>query len=342
MKLRIGAAVLCLLPAMLAFPVGATTTAAVETVPTVEEPVIVVTEPDEIDERIYYYEGTEKRDPTAFEWVSGHTGTAIALGGDRYLRYSSARVLELEEFTFSAWVNWQGGESDQRLLTVYRNENRNLTVSPNAVDADAKLNGVCMTWVDRAIDPVTLYKPVSEGVSTALTTGVWHHVAVVASDTEYSLYIDGTLYLSQAMDTSFADMELNTLIIGGGTDDEPRLNALLDDALLYKQALTAQQIALLAAGMDPADGGTAPTVTEQHATAPPQGTQTQPTDDGGDGTAFPTALVFIPAGVIAVVVILSLLLGAKRPDDEDAAEQVERLSEDEPPAEQYDTEEENA
>lgn len=283
------------------------------------EPIVVATEPDEVDSKIYYYQNERKVSPDTFTWKKGKNGNAVLLNGeDQYLRYSAEKTLQLEEFTFSGWINWQGnGETiGQKLLTVYKNDNRFITVSPHLRDEERGIDGVYMEWQDRMIDPVALYNKSTNQTTFALETNAWHHVAVVAADDEFSLYIDGTLQFTQVMDVSLEDMELNTFLIGGGFYGEPLLHALLDDAYLYPQALDKADVALLAAGLDPADGGTPPTTETYRPTMPTTAPSKQPADGNMPhrGTLFglPAAVLIIPAIIFAVVIALSVILSLQK------------------------------
>ncbi len=283
------------------------------------EPIVVATEPDEVDSKIYYYQNERKVSPDTFTWEAGKNGNAVLLNGkDQYLRYSAEKTLQLEEFTFSGWVNWQGdGETiGQKLLTVYKNDNRFITVSPHLRDEERGIDGVYMEWQDRMIDPVVLYNKSTDQTTFALETNAWHHVAIVAADDEFSLYIDGTLQFTHAMDVSLEDMELNTFLIGGGFYGEPLLHALLDDAYLYPQALEKSDIALLAAGLDPADGGTPPTTEAYRPTVPTAVPSKQPVDGHMPhrDTLFglPTAVLIIPAVILGAVIVLSLVLSIQK------------------------------
>lgn len=266
--------------------------------PSIAEPVYVATEPEEIDEKVYYYQDDEKVAPEDFMWVDGRHGKAVKLNGEnQYLRYSAEKTLQLEEFTLSAWVKLQGEDNNigQKLLTVYKNESMFITVAPHLLNTERAIDGIYMEWQDRTIDPVIIYSDPAEDTTFALESNAWHHVAVVVSDTEFSLYIDGFRFYSEDMDTSFVAMELNTFLIGGGFYGEPLLNALLDDTFLYPQALEASHIQLLAADMDPADGGKIPTV----------GTVYRPTEPSSAPTAAPKDEV--ETGISPLVIILPLV-----------------------------------
>lgn len=283
------------------------------------EPIALVTEPGEIGNKVYYYDGAKKVQPEDFTWVPGKTGLAVQLNGStQYLRYSSAQTLKLESFTFAAWVNWQGGEAaDQRLLTVYRNENRFITLSLNRQDEAAGIHGLCAEWQDRSIEPITLFSQTNGITTTAPESGVWHHVAVTVAPTAFTVYVDGTaLYQADmsAQPVDLAAMRLNTFAVGRGIEGEPTLNALLDDAYLYPQALTDNEVALLAAGLNPADGGTPPTATTYLATRPRTTTVAGSVSAGEKNTLFgvPVMLVVIPAAVIVAAVVLSLVFSAQK------------------------------
>lgn len=296
----------------------------------IAEPVVIVGEPTDIDGKVYQYVDKQKVSNKTFTWVPGKFGQALKLDGNKqYLRYSAQRTLQLEEFTLSAWVNWQGGEPGQKLLTVYKNESRFLTVSPYTVDEEKGINGFYMEWQDREIDPVILYTEAKSDTNFALEKNAWHHIAVVASDTEFSLYLDGALYYTAAMNLSLADMEMNTFLVGGGFYGDPTLNALLDETYLYPQALSREYITLLAAGMYPAYGGTAPTTEAYRPTAPSATTTLSPADGNVPhrDTLFglPRALVIIPLVVATLAVVLSLVLSAQK-KRETAAEDEEEVA----------------
>lgn len=318
-----------------AAPVSAATTATETETATVTEiaeatedehmaPIALVTEPNEIDSKVYYYDGAKKVQPEDFTWVAGKTGNAVRLNGStQYLRYSSAQTLKLESFTFVAWVNWQGDTEDtvgQRLFTVYRNENRFITVSPHMQNEEAGVNGLYAEWQDRSIEPITLFAKTGSATTTELERGAWHHVAVKVSPVEFSVYVDGTLQYT--VDNSDApvvltDMRLNTFVVGRGIGDEPYLNALLDDAYLYPEPLSNSEVALLAAGMNPADGGTAPTSTAYLATRPRTTTVAGSAASGERTTVFglPVMLVVIPVAVALAAVVLSLVFSAQKRRD---------------------------
>ncbi len=285
----------------------------------------LVAEAEGMPEYIYYYSDNEKVEPYTFSWVADSVkGEAVKLNGeDQYLRLATAKVKELSSFTFSAWVKRPATEADEendhKLLTVYKNENRYLTLSLDKQDEEKGINGICLELQDRAIDPLTLFRPASVGTTTALPTNNWHHVAVTFSDTEVAVYMDGAAYLQQTIDLSVTEMDLRNFIVGGGFYGEKPLNALLDNVLVYNAALSAEQIALLAQNTNPLSDATPAIKAEVLATAPitlPSDITVQ-TQTGLRVLGLPVGLLVVLSAFILVAIILSLVLTRRNKQEED-------------------------
>ncbi len=256
---------------------------------------------------VYYYNNGKKVSPNTFEWVAGHTGQAVALNGeDQYLRISAAEALALEEFTLSAWFNLRADTVGAKLLTVYKNESRFLTVSPHVQDTERGINGWYMEWQDRVGEPVTAFVPAAQGTTLAPAVGEWHHAAVVVSNTEFSLYLDGMRYLTQTVETDYSEIELSQFVVGGGFYGEPLLNALLDDVAVYPAALSAKQVAALA--NKTAQNNYYPTRPLADADRGVVGNVTQRLTVFG----LPPALVILVGAVLVTVLVLSLVFSAQR------------------------------
>lgn len=295
---------------------------------TPQEPVVetmpLVAESEEVPDYAYYYSGKEKSEPETFSWVAdGIKGDAVKLNGEnQYLRLATAKVKELSSFTFSAWVKHTPSETtdetDHKLLTVYKNENRYITLSLDKKDEEKGINGICLELQDRTIDPITLFRPVSSGATAALSTNKWHHIAVTFSDTEVAVYVDGTAYLQQTIDLSVEEMDLRTFVVGGGFHGEKPLNATLDNVLVYNTVLSAKQIALLLQNKNPLSDATPTTTTEVLATAPitfPSNISGEP-QTGLRILGFPAGLVVVLAAFVLVAVVLSIVLTRRNKQEE--------------------------
>ena len=94
---------------------------------------------------------------------------------------------------------------------------------------------------------------------TRVADGTWHHVAVVAADHGYRLYVDGRPDGSGVLE-GVADPKGSVLKIGRVSADFPEEQergfcGAIDDVRVYARALDHDHLAALAAGKDPAGGG---------------------------------------------------------------------------------------
>lgn len=297
------------------FSVSAVEPTQDDTITTAEVDYIrLVTEPDDVAEDVYYVmNGNKNSGPHSFTWVEGGiAGTALQLDGNtQHVRLATDRVKELTSFTFSAWFNWAGnkGEKEQRLLSIYKNENHTLIVSPHNADPSTQLDGIQLTLEDPQIEPVSLYHPVTDNVTSALPINEWHHLAITLSDTEVALYIDGALYASQTLENfSVATMDLYRLVIGSEFDSDANFNGLVDNALLYNAVLDTDQIKLLAENRDPLAGGTPTSKKETLATKPYVDDVTPENNDSVRILGLSPIVFAILGGCLGLVIILFLVL----------------------------------
>ena len=302
-------------------PNAATTTVAAATTPPLQEgpPAIrFVTEPDTISKDVYYVMKKEKVDPASFNWVNGGiSGKALRLDGvTQHLRLATAEVKKLSSFTFSAWVKWSGntGTKQQRLFSLYKNENHALLLSPHNQDNALQLNGIQLTVEDPQIDPISLHHKVTGNTSSALPVGEWHHVAITLSDTRLALYIDGVVYAEQALQNFKVDkMDPYRLVLGSEFEGDAQFNGFIDEALLYTEALDDQQIALLSQKKAPIKGVTLPPNEETLVTKPKGNHMNMGVDDANSHFLglSPIVLAIIGCSVV-LVLILSLVLSLLR------------------------------
>lgn len=111
------------------------------------------------------------------------------------------------------------------------------------------------------------------------------------------LYIDGRLWFEEMLILGVEEMRNNMFTIGGGLwEDEPTFNGLVDDMAIYDFAMTADQIAMLHAGVDPlAEGATLPAETRPSLPTEPAATTpaTEPSEPEKEGDGRPVR----PAGL---------------------------------------------
>jgi fibronectin type 3 domain-containing protein len=174
-------------------------------------------------------------------WIGGHLGNALSLNGsNQYASLPNGVTANLHDFTVSAWIYWNGGGNWQRVFDFGTGTAVNMFLTPkNGVNGNPRFaittsggNG------EQKIDG-----------NTALTTGAWHHIAVTLAGSTGTLYIDG-LQVGQntAMTIRPSDLGATTQNwIGRSQYNDPYLGGSVDDFRLYAGALSASQIAALAA-----------------------------------------------------------------------------------------------
>lgn len=280
----------------------------------------VVTEPEDFsDEDVSVYIGDEKIPSGELEWVdNGYEGKALKLSGNgEFLRlgYSVPRVAK---FSFSAWVNWQGGESGQRLFTIARATDNFLTFSPYMSNPDMTAEGGCLNGLYLGYQyggsrgkVVNMFTPTQPGdVTYALPREEWHHVAVVSDARTLKVYIDGVLWLEERVLTSMAELQAHSLDIGNGEWGDPTLNALLDNVAVYRKALSADEVRELAGATE---GGevylpTQPptTTTEPTTTVPTTPPTTQKQTLGKTVFGVPMWGIYTIVGVVAAYTVTTI------------------------------------
>lgn len=280
---------------------------------------MVVSDLDEIHRRVQYYQGVYRADPEDFTWVTGRNGgTALELNGsNQSVRLTPVQAAALDSFTFSTWIYWYGNRSEdgadgQPLLTMYRNENYYLQVFLHKQDEAQSLDGIYMIWTTPDMEPITLFTPVMENTSFAFPENQWHHVAVTASDSAFTLYIDGVRYLHADIDVDLEGMNLRNFRIGAGYGTEPCLHACLQNAVLYTSVLSDNQVALLAQDKDPLSDDTAVTTTGTLATRPTTVLLHTPhaeTEDTVSGRTM--GLIVILSAIVLLVVTLSIVFSVQ-------------------------------
>jgi len=146
-----------------------------------------------------------------------------------------------DKFTLAAWIKIDadgGGTIMSRMTDVPQADGYQLAI----VDGKLQLNLV-KRWLDDALRVET---------ASPLPSGDWHHVAATYDGSRVAdgveLYIDGqpqqlTVLLDE-LNQSFATKE--PLRIGGGGGPEGRYRGALDEVRVYKGALSARDIEILA------------------------------------------------------------------------------------------------
>lgn len=176
-------------------------------------------------------------------FAAGKFGQAVTMDGTNdYLQLSNG-VGDSVDFTFAAWVKWNGGNNWQRIFDfgggVYvpnASQGSYLMLTPN--------NGSGMRF---AITTSGYSNEQALTRSTPLPTGTWTHVAVTISGNTGKLFVDGALVATNTGMT-FNPVDIGTKFNYLGKSQysgDPLFNGQLDDVQILDYALTDAQVAAL-------------------------------------------------------------------------------------------------
>ncbi|MCE5187369.1 MAG: alginate lyase family protein [Planctomycetaceae bacterium] len=170
-------------------------------------------------------------------YAIGKIGQAVELDAvDDYITLP-AGAGNYEAITIAAWVYWDGGGQWQRIFDFGNNTNQYLFLTPcsggNTLRFAIKNGG-------------------SEQIAetTQLSTGVWVHVAVTLGQSTARLYVNGTLRAANP-NVTIRPIDFSPAVNYIGDSQfgaDPLFDGRIDDFRIYNCALTADKIAVLAAG----------------------------------------------------------------------------------------------
>ncbi len=294
----------------------------------------VATEPTGTSEYVKYFKDGVETPLEELPWVDGGVrgGKALDLNGKNTYLWIGEDQLRTAQFTFSTWINFRGSANpedpqaayNQRLFTIGDELECYFTVSPHAVhdgivNEQGSLDGVYMEYFSAADNDAAqtvhmqAFSGVEKGVSHfGLPRNEWHHMAVVVETQAVKLYIDGNLIFSEDVLVPISQMSAAYMTIGGGLWNNPTLNALLDDVMMFDMPLTHEQVkALMQTGnvaaslSDPAAVITTQTVYMPTApTAAPTTTTTVPTPGDAQRAEGPFGLPLWGLGVVIGLLVL--------------------------------------
>jgi hypothetical protein len=183
------------------------------------------------------WSGTLVGGPT---WVAGRLGNAVSLSGTtQYVTLPTGVVNGLGTCTISAWVNLTSTSNWQRIFDFGSGTNNYMFLSPR--------NGA-NSRIRFAIRTAAVAEQIIDGTAT-LPTGGWQHVAVVLNGATGTLYVNG-VQVGQNTAMTLNPSSLGATgnnYLGRSQFNDPYLAGAVDDFQILAQALTAQQVAALAA-----------------------------------------------------------------------------------------------
>jgi hypothetical protein len=208
---------------------------------------IVVTNPPKMIAR-YEFEGSTASSVGAAHgtlagpanYVAGHSGQALALDGTANYVSLPQGVANLDDFTISAWVYWNGGGAWQRIFDFGNDTSDFMFLTPSSggnMQFSIAVGGVGQN----------LTAPV-------LPSGSWQHVVITRSANIGRMYLNGSQVAIIGVMT-FKPSSFNPVFNYIGKSQfpaDPLLNGSVDSFCIYNYALSTAQVAALYTNRPPA------------------------------------------------------------------------------------------
>ena len=193
--------------------------------------------------------GTNQPSATnALSFVSGEVGPAVSLGSGGYIDIPPSPSLESQQFTWEAWVRWDGpGPTEDPGGSIILENTLNPTFG-YALSARASDHRFVFCCGGDAIVPPSLLVS-----SNTFSPGRFYHVTGSYDGAHFNLYINGSLQGQLASVSAlnwgnFWSLGANPAI--GRNAGYPRTwNGVIDEVCIYNRALSPTEIAsIYAAG----------------------------------------------------------------------------------------------
>ncbi len=231
------------------------------------------------------------------KFVPGKHGEALSFDGtDDYLALPG-RLGDSSDFSFAAWVNWNGGNDWQRIFDLGNGTNNYLYLTPKS-DVNTIRFGLRVGGTQHQLN------------APALTPGVWTHVAVTLNGNTAKLFLNGS-----AVNTN-TGVTLRPHQVGTETNylgksqwsTDPLFSGLLDDVRFFNIGLSDAQVAALAASEESAvpEFAASPSAGSAYVGLAFTADLSSQIVSGGDGVVFskvsgPPWLAVLPDGTLSGV-----------------------------------------
>lgn len=175
-------------------------------------------------------------------FAPGKFGSALTNDGSSQSLLLPANLLAgVTNFTFAAWVYWNGGGAWQRVFDFGNDTTQYLFLTPSSGSGTLRF-------------AITTNSGGGEQMveTAALSTGTWQHVAVTRNGNTLKLYKSGSpvaTNLNATIAPAQFDPALNYL--GKSQWPDPLFNGRLDEVQIYNYALTGTEIARLTNNLPP-------------------------------------------------------------------------------------------
>jgi fibronectin type 3 domain-containing protein len=178
-------------------------------------------------------------------WVAGKINNAVQLSGTaNYVAMPGGVVAGMTACTLSAWVKPGALSANSRVFDFSTSTTPGATtgaymfLSPQ--DGAGKLRF--------AITTAGYSNEKAIAASTALTAGVWTHVAVVLTGSTGTLYVNGTIAATNnamSLNPSSLGTTTNNYLGKSAYSGDPSFNGAIDEFQIFPRALSATEVAAL-------------------------------------------------------------------------------------------------
>jgi autotransporter-associated beta strand protein len=171
----------------------------------------------------------------AATFATGKNGQAVVMSGDATAKdhvQLSSRIGDSTDFTFGAWVYWNGGSNWQRIFDLGADTSNYMFLTPSSS------SGTVRFAIKNGGSEQQLNSP------SALPTNTWTHVAVTISGNTGKLFINGSLVATNtSMTINPVDLGTTTNYLGKSQfAADPYFAGKLDDVQFLPYALSDAKV----------------------------------------------------------------------------------------------------
>lgn len=172
-------------------------------------------------------------------YTTGYTGQAIDLDGRDDFLTLPTDVVNSDDITVAAWVNWDGGGSWQRIFDFGNTTTEYMFLTPSSGDGTLRF---AITTSSNSGEQLV--------ETSQLAIGQWVHVAVTLEGNTGTLYVNGLPAAANFITIDPTDLVPTHNYIGQSQWPDPLFDGRIDDFRIYNYALSGSDIRDLAVDGD--------------------------------------------------------------------------------------------